>query len=280
MSDGAADKLQRRLQSGASLFAGLLGAGAGALTGDPYAAAATGWVSNEVLSRVGTEVAARVGESGAARVGAAAMFIQADRLRREAQGEEPRADGFFDCRGAVRPEAHDLLESILLSAANSFEERKLPYLAHVYDSTAFDSSIRTSDALFLSRLADDLTFHQLQALAVFGRHATGDTELELELAQIEADHRTFDRIADPAVITEVIDLGNRRLVGAWLGDGHVRNPSESWGGDWEGLAIGQVALTDTGELLHRLMRLQEMPEQDWRTWIADYKGRPRSTTAS
>jgi hypothetical protein len=274
------DKLQRRMQSGVLLLAGLLGAGAGALTGDPYAAATTGWISNEVLSRIGAEVAARVGEAGASRVGATAMLIEADKLRREEQGEEQRSDGFFDPRGAVRPEAHDLLESILLSAANSFEERKLPYLARIYDSTAFDQSVRASDALFLGRVADQLTFHQLQALAVFARHGTGNTELELELAQIEADHRSFERSADPAAIAEVIDLGNRGLVGAWLGDGKVRNPSDAWGGDWDGVSIGQVALSDTGRLLHRLMRLGEMPESDWRAWISNYSGHPRPTVAS
>jgi hypothetical protein len=208
------------------------------------------------------------------------MFIEAANQRCEAQGEQQRNDGFFDARGAVRPEAHDLLESVLLSAANSFEERKLPYVAYLYNGTTFDSSIRAADALFLSRVADQLTFHQLQALAVFARHGSADTELELELAQIEAEHRSYERVANPAVVTEVIDLGNRGLLGVWVGDGTVRNPSDTWGGDWNAASIGQVTLTDTGKLLHRLLQLEEMPEEDWRAWIADYRGAPRPLTKS
>jgi hypothetical protein len=182
---------------------------------------------------------------------------------------------FFDERGALRPEAHELLESILLASANCFEERKLPYLAHMYDGVAHDSTVTTGDSLFLARMADQLTFRQLQGLAVFGRHSTGDTALEIDLGKIEADHRSGARAIDPALFEELTDLGNRRLVGAWTGAGRVRDPSATWGGDWEGVAIGQVALTELGKLLHRLMRLDEMPDVDWRSWVVAYRGQAR-----
>jgi hypothetical protein len=81
----------------------------------------------------------------------------------------------------LRPEAQELLEAILLASANCFEERKLPFMAHMYNGVAYDPTISAGDSLFLVRMADQLTYRQLESLAAFGRHGTGDTPLEIEL---------------------------------------------------------------------------------------------------
>ena len=36
-----------------------------------------------------------------------------------------------------------------------------------------------------------------------------------------------------------------------------------------------VALTELGELLHRLMRLDDMPAVQWRPWVDAYRGHAR-----
>jgi hypothetical protein len=255
-------------------LSGLTGVSTTVVTGDPYAGALTGWAANELLT-IGHDVMDRVTRRAAVRVGASRLMIDTDLHERERRGDAPRSDGFFDERGVLRPEAQELLESILLASANCFEERKLPYLAHMFDGVAYDRSINTGDSLFLARLAEQLTFRQLQGLAVFGRHGTGDTALEIELGEIEAEHRSGARGVDPALFEELTDLGNRRLVGAWTGDGRVRDPSSTWGGDWEAVSIGQVALTELGKVLHRLMRLGDMPETEWRSWVDGYRGTAR-----
>jgi hypothetical protein len=84
---------------------------------------------------------------------------------------------------------------------------------------------------------------------------------------------------DPALFEELTDLGNRRLVGVWTGDGRVRDPSTTWGGNWEGVSIGQVALTELGRFLHRLMRLDAMPEVEWQSWVDAYRGHRRVPNA-
>jgi hypothetical protein len=241
------------------------------LASDPYVGAVTAWATNEFLT-IGREVAGRVTERAAIRTGAALTIVASDAKEHGAQGHEPRSDGFFDERGAVRSDAQELLEAILLASANCYEERKLPFVAHMYGRIAYDSTVSAGDSLFLVRMADQLTFRQLQGLAVFARHGTGDTALELELGQIEADHRSGARRVDPAIFEEMTDLGRRRLVGAWTGDGSVRDPSTTFGGDWEGVAIGQVALTELGKILHALMRLDAMPTGDWRAWVEEYRG--------
>jgi hypothetical protein len=125
-------KMDLVLGSAGRLASALTGVSAAVLTGDPYAGAVGAWLTNELLT-VGPEVMERVTERAAVRVGAASLIVGADIHERRLRDEEPRSDGFFDERGVLRPEAHELPESILLASANCFEERKLPYLAQMYD---------------------------------------------------------------------------------------------------------------------------------------------------
>jgi hypothetical protein len=173
----------------------------------------------------------------------------------------------------LRPEAHELFESILLAAANTFEERKLPYLAHLYDGVAHDVSVRAPDALFLSRIADQLTYRQLQGLAVFGNHQ----EHEMALVMAKTSHEEGRMTPDPAFMREFNDLGARALIGVTRPDDDVPHaPGDLWGGNSLGeYAYAQEGLMDAGELLYRLMRLDQMPESEQDEWLTELAGMPR-----
>ena len=131
MSEQVRTRFDRLLQSGTRLAAALTGVSTGVLTGDPYAGAFTAWATNELLT-TGQEVIGRVTDRAAVRGGAAVGIIATDAQDRRDRGEEERSDGFFDDRGNLRAEAHELLEAILLVSANCFEEKKLPYVAHIF----------------------------------------------------------------------------------------------------------------------------------------------------
>ncbi len=124
-------------------------------------------------------------------------------------------------------------------------------------------------------MADQLTFRQLQGLAVCGRHGAGDVELERELAHIDAQHREGSMSAESAFLREFDDLSVRHLIGALGPDEVVRNPVGVFGGAPPSDGAAQAVLTQTGMLLHRLMRLGEMPEADRRDWLQALRGRPR-----
>lgn len=267
-------KLDRIRRSGRQLASALIGTAAGVASSDPFVGAVSGWAASELLP-VGEEVIERVAGRAAVRVGATSTLIAVEWQQREANGEERREDGFFDERGSLRAEAHELLEGILLTSANCFEEQKLPYLAHIFSDVAYDASVGSSDALFVTRLADQLTYRQLQALAICGRHGTGDVELELELARMDAAHHEGSMMVEPALYQEVNDLAARGLVGLWLGDGSVTSASRVFGGGSESESIGQTALTPAGEFLHRLLRLGEMPAGEQIAWLEQFRGRPR-----
>lgn len=257
---------------GAQLAGALVGGGVGVF-GGPVGAllgGAAGIAAGDALAGIGLEVMARMTERGAKRTAAAVLLIGQDTHEHQERGEEPRQDGFFDERGELRPEAHELFEAILLAAANSFEERKLPYLAHLFDGVAYDDSVGAADALFLSRMADQLAYRQLRGLAVFGHHQAH----EMTLALAKAAHEDGDRVPDPAFMREFDDLGARWLIGVTRPDDDVPHPpGDLWGGNrLSDFAYAQEHLTDAGELLYRLTRLDQMPGSEQDEWLNELIG--------
>lgn len=255
MDEKSGGKIGRALERGARLAAVLAGATTTVVTGDPLAGAGAGWATSEALN----EVIGRVTERAAVRAGAAMVIIAVDANEHEARGDTPRADGFFDDRGALRPEAHELLEAILLAAANSFEERKLPYVAHLFDSVAYDSSIRSTDGLFLARMADQLTYHQLVALSVFSHRE--DHELSLAAMGAEKDQGRAERATARG---ELDDLAARGLLTTLA----YREMRSGMTGSINQYPYGQMCLTDLGEMLTRVMRLDSVPDTERHDWIS------------
>jgi hypothetical protein len=204
------DRLGRRLGQGARLLGGLAGASV-SLFGGPGGAlggAATGWLTGETLERVAREVAARVGERGAMRAGAAAAVITADVEARAAAGGEPRDDGFFEPRADDRPAGEELLEGILRQAAETWEERKLPHVAHIYDGVAADADISPAHANYLLRLADRLTYRQLALLAVLADEDTFRARARASSTNAEGRTQLAEELA-----MELDDLGDSGLLG-------------------------------------------------------------------
>jgi hypothetical protein len=89
-------------------------------------------------------------------------------------GDEPRNDGFFEDRDGERSPAEELLEGVLLRAADEHEERKLKYLSLLYSSLAFDSSVDPAYANYLLRVASGLTYGHSSASPLLARRRTKD----------------------------------------------------------------------------------------------------------
>lgn len=145
-------------------LAGALAGGALGLVGGPAGAlggATLGVAVQRGARAVMDQLRGREGERAAATL----LLIAADAQQRHNRGELPREDGFFDSQDGMRADAEELLEGILRQAAETWEERKLPYLAHLYGAMAHDSTISPGTAVFLMRLADSLTYRQLIAIA-------------------------------------------------------------------------------------------------------------------
>jgi hypothetical protein len=145
-------------------LAGALAGGALGLIGGP--AGALGGAALGVAVQRGARAAlGRLRDRERERAGATLLLIAADAQQRRERHQRPRDDGYFDARDGLRPDAEELLEGVLRQAAETWEERKLPYLAHLYGSVAHDSSILPETAKFLLRIADGLTYRQMLGLA-------------------------------------------------------------------------------------------------------------------
>lgn len=169
MNDAAkpdSDKTLRRLiSSGAEIAGGAVGGALGFVAAGPVGAAAFGAggaAAAAALRHIGDETSNRfLGAREQVRVGGVLALTAAEVRQRLEQGEGLRTDGFFEQPDSGRSEAEEVVESVLLKSQREAEERKLPYMAHLLSSVAFDASINNYMAHQLVKAAEQLTYRQL-----------------------------------------------------------------------------------------------------------------------
>jgi hypothetical protein len=172
----------------------------------------------------------------------------------------------------MRPDAEELLEGVLRHAAETYEERKVPLLANLYSAVAYDSSVAAAEAQFLLRTAADLTYRQFVALAVVAHRE----EHMRDLARARGLHDEGRATPDPAVLIELDNLGDRRLVGLRSGGRVVvvgvtieTTPSLSEAK----VGYGAMHLLPAGALLVRLTATDEMGLDERQRWVEALTGR-------
>jgi hypothetical protein len=260
------DREAHALVEGGAELVGALAVGGLGLIGGPVGAlggAALGVTVTRVVKALGAHFSARE----RVRVGAAVAMIAADSEQRREHGQGARDDGFFDERGGLRPDAEELLEGVLRQAAGAYEERKVPLLAHLYAEVAHDETIPAADAQYLVRLSGELTWRQFVALSVLQHH----DEHFRDLARAHGLRQEGRSDPDPAVLLELDDLSDRRLVGVNEGGGHVAPVGAgqrlSTGGASD-LEWGRLRLSSAGELLVRATGAAAVPAGERSAWVA------------
>ena len=112
--------------------------------------------------------------------------------RRIDEGERVRDDGFLPNEGTKSAKGSEVFESILLRSQREVEQRKLPYMAHLFAIVAFDSDISAPYAHQIVKMAEQLTYRQLciLKLAVFKEQLSlrtdynDQTEFPVDLLEI------------------------------------------------------------------------------------------------
>jgi hypothetical protein len=156
----------------------------------------------------------------------------------------------------IRPQL--LFSKGALSAARSYEERKVQYMGRLYASLEFDASVSPGYANFLLGLLDRLTYRQLAALAYIGNERR-----EQERVLFNANLVGTGVQSAPSIVIELGDLGMNGLIGFRQNTGGVAPPSNVFGdGKIDLNTIGQIGLTETGQTLYRLAELHEIPDDD------------------
>lgn len=269
-------RTEQFIRRGARVVGGTAGAAIG-LIGTPAAAlagGAAGAALGDVLASAGIELYQRLlGPRQAARAaGALAVAIVRIQERLES-GEQPRSD-FVDESGRQSVDAEEILEGALLTAANSHEQRKVPYLGNFYANLAFAPKISPGYANLLLKLADRLTYGQMAAIALVGSPQHRDA---LSRAGAERTEGAFH--SSPFVVAQLDELGVSGLVGVQQQDESVARPSDVFGGgSFAQIHLSSIALTQTGQALYDLLGLAEVPGDHQLSVMAELRGEdpPRS----
>lgn len=208
-----------------------------------------GAVLGVAVNRVARAVAVRFSDLERERMGATIGLIVEESQKRNDQGERLRDDGFFEEADGLRAEGEEVLEGVLRQAAATYEQRKLPFLAHLYASAVYDEAISGATAVFLVRQAESLTYRQLIALALAHAREQGEKSGADRFFQ-RTIQSLLERDAqpDPGITAE-----QRSLVDAGL----LLDSSEDKG----------LSLSGIGRLLVKTMQLDQIPDKDIEAFI-------------
>ena len=122
-----AKKLLNNLAIGATSIGGMLVTAA--VTNDPELSATMGYASGELLARKLTKQRDNMG--------LVRKYVIEDIKRRLDKGESFRTDGFLGGISEKRSGFDDIVDSILLEAADELNEKKLRYIGYLTSSFAF-----------------------------------------------------------------------------------------------------------------------------------------------
>ena len=161
-------------------------------------------------------------------------------------GEQLRADGFFESPDDSRSAAEQTVESLLHACRDEASERKLPYMANMLCEVAFDASVDLDMAHQAISIAEQLTYRQLCIMQL----AAAKDEFPLRTDDYRGQGR-FSTELFP-VLQECADLYRHGLVN--FGGGVVFGLTD--------VKPAAMQLQGVGGVLHRLMRLHEIPHQD------------------
>jgi hypothetical protein len=270
-------RLRDIIEDGSELTGVTAGAMVGLIGGPPGAAAGavTGFVISKALRRIGLEVhdrllVARQQE----RVGAALGVMSQDTAEGLANGQGPRADGFFDAPtgGGHRSDAEEVLEGTLRAAADANEERKLRHIAAIFPYVALRTDVSSADAHWLVKIAEQLSWRQMVVLSIMSGPPTERLEAQplAERRNSLSDEARGRRCASPALAEEVEDLGRLGLLGQRMADGEIVRAGATIMavGDYWNVPMADWRLTPPGRLLSRAARLSEI-DQDTRELVID-----------
>ncbi|MHB1808119.1 MAG: hypothetical protein ACYCU0_02340 [Solirubrobacteraceae bacterium] len=244
------------IECGAELAGASVGAAIGLVGGPPGAigGATVGVAATRLIRRLGADIQERLLAPRQRMRAGAAFAVAAEEISRRLQaGELLRADGFFDTSANGRPAADELLEGVLLAAADAYEERKVECLGKLYAALAFDETISRAHANYTIALAQRLTYRQFALMAVIWDR---DIEPIAEAAMQEEPSKQL--LFSDELAIEVDELERLGLVGRGVPGGSPQRRGAAFV-DASGVGIRGLTLTGPGKRLYDLMEFHNMP---------------------
>jgi hypothetical protein len=275
VADDEHSRLRDLVVRGTELGTAVTGAAAAAhfLTEDPNAvisllvdeaplfAGTIAWVASEYLDR-------QLSRRERLRVDTAITFAARKAYQRIMSGDQVRSDEFFQRNPQEdRTPSEEIAEAIALAVQREAEERKVRHIGFILGNLAFEASVDRVAAISFVRLAEDLSYTQMQLLALVDRNT--------EIALPPKAERTAKRISWKAasVQREFFDLGfaNKELI--------LPKPEEGKRLSGNISVPADQSLTPLGEALCALMDLTSVPIEEVEDvaaalWEASGKERP------
>jgi hypothetical protein len=200
-----------------------------------------------VLKHVGDEISERVlSPRERVRVGGVLALVASEVKSRIDSGQKPRSDGFFTPGAGGRSDADEVAEAVLLRSQREAEEKKLPYVAHLFASIAFDAGISAAMAHQLIKASEQLTYRQLCLLRL--------SAVKDGFGLRKADYRGQNQfqIALLQVLYECLDLYMRGFVN--FGGSVAFGPTD--------VNPGMMTAQGLGGHLYNAMQLGTIPMAD------------------
>ncbi len=214
------EKVLDIVETGTDITGATAGAAVGLLIGGPPGAlvgAAAGPAVSRTLRGLAVEFRERVlGPREEVRVGAAINFASAKIKEKLENGEQPRQDDFFTDAQDDRATAKEVFEGVVLAAQREAEEKKVRLYGNLLANLAFAQYINRSQANFLIRLGEDLSYRQLCLLSLFTQNTLllgGNNRLSLRDSDYREDTGRLNNMDLLMLLQETYDLYQRGIIG-------------------------------------------------------------------
>lgn len=178
--------------------------------------------------------------------------------RRLKNGEKLRNDGFFE-REVDRAYAAEALETVLLKSRDEPEEKKIPYLAKLFEETCFNSKIDSDTLHFLCKEFESLTYRQLCIIKMVNekKYILREKSIQ-EDPQFKTAPNVYTIPADKhPILTELVVLCNREYI-----VGRVSDVPATTLDTMHLLRLNTIGPAGAGVLMYAYMKLESIPETD------------------
>lgn len=245
------EKVKDLIQFGSEIAGGATGAAIGLLVAGP-AGAIAGAIGGPIVARTLKSVAVDIKERFLSkkeeqRIGATVALTMIKINENLEKGKTLRNDGFFEPGTNERSAIEEIYEGTLIAAQKEHEEKKIKFYSNLVANLSFSIDFDKAEANVLLKKAEGLTYRQLCILSLLGRID------QYSLRQTSYREAQVDDSRLIILLEEINDLYNKTMVISSARTAFISlvdvTPSE-------------LSLIGTGEFLHGLMELSEIPTED------------------
>jgi hypothetical protein len=127
---------------GSKIAGNATGLGVAVLTSNPVLGIITAPFISAKMEKIGKEILARqLGPRQESRIGATILLAAIVFNERIQLGHQLRSDDFLWREASERPPVDEIIEGVLFSASQAYEEKKLPYISNLMANSCFNDGL-------------------------------------------------------------------------------------------------------------------------------------------